>query len=278
MPLNHDLPAMRDYHKAKRLLWDPRDIELMTDRANWHSLTPSEQDILLRLCALFISGEEAVTVDLAPLMLALRGPGGRLEEQMFITTQLFEEAKHVEFFDRWLSEVVGRPIDAPLYQGDAYRALFYDELPNVMDHLLTDPSPKSQVRAIATYHMIVEGVLAETGYYGVTQAVGSTGNVPGLVQGMVLIQRDEARHIAFGIALLERLISAEPRLWDTLNDRMNTLLPLALDIIGDTFIAYGEEIPFGLTPSTFVEYAATQYSHRIDAIERRAKRAMSQTH
>ena len=278
MPLNQNLPAMRDYHKAKRLLWDPRDIDLATDRANWPTLTPSEQDILLRLCALFISGEEAVTVDLAPLMLALRGPGGRLEEQMFITTQLFEEAKHVEFFDRWLTEVVRGPIDTALYQGDAYRALFYDELPNVMDRLLTDPSPQCQIRAVATYHMIVEGVLAETGYYGVTQAVGSSGALPGFVQGMVLIQRDEARHIAFGIALLERLISTEPCLWDVLNERMNTLLPLALDMIGDTFMPYGEVIPFGLTPSTFVEYAATQYSHRIDAIERRAKRAMSLTH
>ncbi|MCW5860811.1 MAG: hypothetical protein KIS63_21135, partial [Caldilineales bacterium] len=81
MPLNHDLPAMRDYHKAKRLMWDPRDVSLATDTQDWQVLTPPERDILLRLGAMFIAGEEAVTCDLAPLMLALRNSGGWLEEQ-----------------------------------------------------------------------------------------------------------------------------------------------------------------------------------------------------
>lgn len=269
MPLNHDLPAMRDYHKAKRLMWDPRDVSLATDTQDWNALTPPERDILLRLCAMFIAGEEAVTCDLAPLMLALRSTGGWLEEQMFITTQLFEEAKHVEFFDRWFGQVVGAGVDFALYQGDAYRALFYTELPQALDRLLTDTSTEAQVEAVATYHMIVEGVLAETGYYAVARSLGERGLLPGLVEGMRLIQRDEARHIAFGIALLERLVSAEPRLAAVLDDRLNHLLPLALDIIGEAFQPYGDAIPFGLNPTEFVDYAATQFGHRVTAIERR---------
>lgn len=268
MPLNHAHPALRDYHKAKRLLWDPRDIDLMADPGDWTILTPPEQDILLRLCAMFIAGEEAVTCDLAPLMLALRADG-QLEDQMFLTTQLFEEAKHVEFFDRWLTRVVGTPLDFSLYHSDAYRLLFYTELPTALDQLLTDTSPQAQVVAVATYHMLVEGVLAETGYYAVSQTLGKRGILPGLVKGMQLIQRDEARHIAFGIALLERLVSATPALMDVLHERMNTLLPLALEIIGDAFQPYGEAIPFDLSPADFVEYAATQFSHRLSAIERR---------
>lgn len=269
MSLNHTLPAMRDYHKAKRLAWDPSDIDLRPDQADWPTLTDTERDALLRLCALFLSGEEAVTADLAPLLLALRGPDGRLEEQMFLTTQLFEEAKHVEFFDRWLTDVVAAPVDRSLYQAAAYRALFYDELPRALDRLLIDTSPQAQVEAVTTYHMIVEGVLAETGYQVVAQAVSARAMLPGLVQGITLIQRDEARHIAFGIALLERLITADPTLWDVLMARMNILLPLALDVIGDAFAPYGDEVPFGLVPGDFVEYAATQFSHRLSAIERR---------
>ena len=269
MPLNHDLPALRDYHKAKRLMWDPRDIVLTTDAQHWQALTPPERDILLRLCAMFIAGEEAVTCDLAPLMLALRATGGWLEEQMFITTQLFEEAKHVEFFDRWFGQVVGGAVDFGLYQGDAYRALFYAELPQALDRLLSDTSAEAQVEAVATYHMIVEGVLAETGYYAVGKSLGERGLMPGLVEGMRLIQRDEARHIAFGIALLDRLVGGEPRLAPVLEERLNHLLPLALDIIGEAFQPYGEAIPFGLVPAEFVEYAATQFSHRVNAVERR---------
>lgn len=273
MPLNHDLPAMQDYHKAKRLMWDPRDVDLATDQTDWPRLSGIERDSMLRMCSLFLSGEEAVTADLAPLLLALRAAGGPLEEVIFLTTQLFEEARHVEFFDRWLAEVVREPVDLALYQGPAYYSVFYDELPRALDRLLNDPSPTAQVDAVATYHLIVEGTLAETGYYVVSRAISDHGTLPGLVQGMQLIQRDEARHIAFGIALLQRLISADPPLWDTLNARMNVLLPLALDVVADGFAPYGDDVPFGLVPSDFIEYAATQFSHRVDAIARRIREA-----
>jgi ribonucleoside-diphosphate reductase beta chain len=270
--LDHDHPALREFHKAKRLMWDPRDVDLAGDKADWPRLTDPERDTILQLCSLFLAGEEAVTTDLAPLLLALRGGGGCLEEELFLTTQLFEEAKHVEFFDRWLREVVTEPFDPAHYQADAYRHLFYHELPTALDRLLTDTSTEAQVDAIATYHMIVEGVLAETGYYSLSRAVGKRGQLRGLVQGMQLVQRDEARHIAFGIGLLERLIGAEPRLMEVLVERMNHLLPQTFTIIGDTFAAYGEDdpIPFGLDMTELIEYAATQFSHRLSAIERRA--------
>src|SRR5436190_4029708 len=97
--------ALRDYHKAKRLLWDPRDLDFAPDRADWAALTPREQVLLRQAVRLFAGGETAVTQDLAPLLIALR-PGGRLEDTMFVTAQLFEESKHVEFFARFSEEVL----------------------------------------------------------------------------------------------------------------------------------------------------------------------------
>src|SRR4051812_34435797 len=97
--------ALRDYHKAKRLLWDPRDLDFAPDRADWAALTPREQGLLRQAVRLFAGGETAVTQDLAPLLIALR-PAGRLEDTMFLTAQLFEESKHVEFFARFAEEVL----------------------------------------------------------------------------------------------------------------------------------------------------------------------------
>ncbi|MFN8471702.1 MAG: R2-like ligand-binding oxidase [Anaerolineae bacterium] len=266
--LRHDAPAMRDYHKAKRLLWDPRDVDLSADSAEWPALTQEEQDLILRLCSVFVAGEEAVTADLAPLMLALRQGGGSLEEQMFVTTQLFEEAKHVEMFDRYFADVFRSPVNTDQYYTDSYRRIFFEELPHALDRLLTDPSPRAQVVAVATYHMIVEGVLAETGYYAAQRALQASGRLPGLVRAMQLIQRDEARHIAFGISLLHRLVSDDVALWDVLIERMNELLPVALEIIADAFTPYGDQIPFNVNPVEMVEYGATQFNHRLNALER----------
>ena len=258
---------MRDYHKAKRLLWDPRDVDLSRDIAEWPTLTDDERDVVLRTCSLFVAGEEAVTADLAPLLLALR-QSGTLEEQMFVTTQLFEEAKHVEMFDRYFAEVFRAPVDIHQYHSDAYHHIFYEELPQALDRLLVDTSPRAQVIAVATYHMIVEGVLAETGYHATQRSLQGAAQLPGLVQAMQLIQRDEARHIAFGIALLQRLVAADPTLWDVLMARMNELLPIALEIIADSFAPYGDQVPFGLNPVEMVEYGSSQFNHRLNALER----------
>ncbi len=254
------------YHKAKTLLWDPAAIALEIDKADWAGLSDREKDILLRLARMFLAGEQAVAGDLAPLLIAVRRSGDNLEEEMFLTTQLFEEAKHVEWFDRWVREISpGAVLPEP---GPNYASLFDQALPAALDRLLIDASPSAQVEALVTYHMIVEGVLAETGYRGFMTALKSNGLMPGTVRGVELVQRDEARHIAYGLHALTRLVGAEPALWELAEGRLSELLALSLDIIGEAFAPYGEDIPFGMDPAEFVEYAADQFSRRMDVLER----------
>ena len=263
--LNQMLLPLSLYHKAKELIWDPRDIDLAQDVRDWQRMGERERDIIARLSAQFLGGEIAVTHDLAPLLAAIRRQGGLLEEEMFLTTQLFEESKHVEWFDRWWN-AMGAP-QLPAFSAP-YRQLFEVELPAALSRLLHDDSPRAQVEAIATYHIIIEGVLAETGYHGYARALRDHGLMPGTVRGVELVQRDEARHIAYGLYALGRLLQSEPALWDALMTRLNALLPLALDIVSETFAPYGDEVPFGLEPAAFIAYASEQFDHRLSALER----------
>ena len=257
------------YHKAKQLLWDPREIDLAQDAHDWARLAARERDILLRLAAQFLGGEQSVTHDLTPLLIALRRQGDRLEDEMFLTAQLFEESKHVEWFDRWFAEVAGGlPPALDSMASAPYRALFDEALPAALDRLLSDASPSAQVEAIATYHLIIEGVLAETGYHGYARALRDHGILPGTLRGVAQVQRDEARHIANGLYAQGRLLEAEPALWEALTARLNALLPLALAIVAETFAPYGEDVPFGLDPAEFVTYAGEQFDHRLRALER----------
>lgn len=48
---------------------------------------------------------------------------------------------------------------------------------------------------------------AETGYYGFFSAYKRRQVMPGLVQGIGKMMQDEARHIAFGVYFLSRLIT-----------------------------------------------------------------------
>ncbi|MDF2856187.1 MAG: ribonucleotide-diphosphate reductase [Neobacillus sp.] len=76
----------RLFQKAKRLgTWNPTDIDFSQDQKDWETLNAEQQSDILRLIAQFQAGEEAVTLDLLPLIMAI-AKEGRLEEEMFLTT------------------------------------------------------------------------------------------------------------------------------------------------------------------------------------------------
>lgn len=65
--LDRDLPPMRLFEKAKKLgSWNPTEIDFSQDRMDWNALTGDERDLILRLLAMFVAGEEAVTLDPLP--------------------------------------------------------------------------------------------------------------------------------------------------------------------------------------------------------------------
>lgn len=264
--LRHDIWPMRLYHKAKKLgTWDPRDIDLTQDRADWLRLPEERKERLRGLILGFQAGEEAVTLDLLPLILTMAREG-RLEEEMFLTTFLWEEAKHTEFFRRVLDEALQEHEDLhPLRGSTNERDMFAEELPAVMNRLLTDPSPANQIRASVLYNMIVEGVLAETGYYGYSRILGATGMMPGLLQGIQLIKRDESRHIAYGVFLISRLVAQDKSLW-----------PLAEECMHNYFneVAHSQERD-GI-PEVTREYAKQQFEKRLARIARARELSIEQ--
>ena len=82
---------------------------------------------------------------------------------------------------------------------------------------------------------------------------------------MAKLKQDESRHIAYGIYLLARLL-AEHDVWATIETRMGELLPLAMGVIDESLAGYGE-LPFGLAPEQFVEYATSQFGKRLARLE-----------
>ncbi len=229
---------------------------------------------LLRLTAAFLGGEEAVTLDLLPLVLVIARQG-RLEEEMFLTTFLFEEAKHMDFFSRWIREVTdGAKLPAarePSVQ------LFDVELPSAMNALLEDQSPATMARASVTYNMIIEGVLAETGYASYHRSLAVNELMPGLCAGLVNIKRDESRHIAYGVYLLSRLVAEDDSVWEVIEERMAELQPLTEAIIRAGYEDYPDGVtPFGLRVDEFNEFAASQFRKRYDRISKSRERTLAE--
>ncbi|OYD09638.1 R2-like ligand-binding oxidase [Paludifilum halophilum] len=264
--LDHSLLPMRLYHKAKKLgTWNPRDIDLTQDKKDWDSFDEVEKEMSLRLNSVFLAGEEAVTKDLLPLIQVIANEG-RLEEEMFLTTFLWEEAKHVEIFRRFVDDL-GLSGDLSVYHSDNYKKIFYEYLPEAMDRLTRDPSPEAQAEASVTYNMIVEGMLAETGYHATFTAYKRLGVMPGTVQAFEYLKRDESRHICYGVYLLSRLIAEHDHIWDVVNKRMELLMEPAIGVVHD-LIGQVEELPFNLDKNELVQTAIKQFGSRMDVLER----------
>jgi len=274
--LNFDSPPMRLWQKAKKLgVWDPCDIDLTQDRRDWERLAAPEHDLLLRLTSQFQAGEEAVTLDLLPLIAVVAGEG-RLEEEIYLTSFLWEEAKHVETFRRFLDEVACCRTDLSEYHGPCYRQLFYEELPAALGQLRHDSSPLAQARASVTYNLIVEGVLAETGYHTYYQTLRVNNLMPGMQRAIDYLKRDESRHLAYGVFLLSRLVAVHgDPVWEAIRERMQALVQLAMGLINETFAAY-EVVPFGLKLEDFLQFAMGQFEQRMTRVEKARRQTIEE--
>jgi len=285
MRLAPDSFAAGYFRNAVYRHWDPyedipddlleRDRERLVERDQ----TEAQFDGLRRTLALFGAGEEAVTEDLAPLCIALDD----VDKQMFLTSQLYEEAKHTAFFDRYWREVVnpvaearGFEVTTPTderYFNDSYVELF-DRTEAAMHRLLEDDSPEALARAYCHYHLVVESVLAQTGYYGIqgtwspggpdVEVAGEPVHLEGLVEGITRIRSDEGRHVGFGMHEVQRLVAEEGVDPGIVQETLGDLLPLVAGIVDD---------PTTDVDSTYlVEYATEKLGRRIEIITDREAR------
>jgi ribonucleoside-diphosphate reductase beta chain len=88
-----------------------------------------------------------------------------------------------------------------------------------MTRLDNDRSPEAFLDAGLTYNQFIEGVAAIAGYKGWSKFFENFKVLPGLQEGLSLIQRDERRHIAYGTYMCRRIIAAHPELWEFVERR-----------------------------------------------------------
>lgn len=264
--LREDSMPFRLYQKAKKFgIWNPCDIDFSQDIEDWKKMTEPQRENILQLISQFQAGEEAVTLDLLPLIMAV-AKEGRIEEEMYLTTFLFEEAKHTEFFRIFLN-TIGETGDLTVHHSDKFKEVFYEMLPTAMEKLLTDTSPEAIAEASTVYNMFIEAVLAETAYFGIHNSLEKSGLMPGLTKGMSLIKRDESRHIAYGTFLIQRIICEHPHIYDLVAQKMGELTPYAIQLNKEG-TKNSEEHPFGVDPDASMNFTMRQLSLRMEILSR----------
>jgi hypothetical protein len=211
--------------------WSAKALDFTQDAVDWRErMDDQERRGVLWSYASFLDGEESVTVTLAPFVQAAPRP----EDKIFLATQIADEARHHVFFDRWLREVAGIGTDIAstlrATQPDltwGYHQVF-NELDRVSDLLRRRPNELPLLaQGVALYHLVIEGMLAHTGQHYFRESGQSRGFFPGFMNGIAHVQRDESRHIAFGIQLLRELVTQDPACKRAAIAMLNRVLPWA---------------------------------------------------
>jgi len=256
------------YALWERQNWKSTELDFSLDREQWLTTTTHAQESTLWSIGAFYVGEERVTADLAPFLLA--SPTGEIE--LFLATQLVDEARHAAFFDRFGAEVMaldGEDFRARMREMEeslagAWRQVFDDGLRETAAQLRARPDDRSLfVKGVATYHMVVEGFLAVTGQKFVREWFADHGMYPGFVEGFGLVERDEHRHIAFGMRFLRDAVAEDPRHRQTVEDVVLDLVPKA----GHVFVP-----PYARDPSDFLSYgyhSSEIYGYAYTTLKRR---------
>jgi ribonucleoside-diphosphate reductase beta chain len=105
---------------------------------------------------------------------------------------------------------------------------------------------------VVTYHFNIEGIGAESAYPIYYEVFNKTGLFPAMREGITLIRRDEARHIAFGTYLLNRLINETEEAADAFEAELAALEPYVDAGASQTFAPFaGKPAPFGLDQAKF---------------------------
>ncbi|WP_393916437.1 R2-like ligand-binding oxidase [Halostreptopolyspora alba] len=266
--LNWDSFPLRLFSKGHAKFWDPNDIDMTQDAEDWKRLSDEARERIMRLCAQFVAGEEAVTEDIQPFIRAMAAEG-RLADEMYLTQFAFEEAKHVQVFRRWLDTLgITEDLHAHVDHNPGYRALFYEELPASLKALDSDPSPRNQVRASVTYNHVIEGSLALTGYYAWNHICTARGIFPGMREIIKRIGDDERRHMAWGTFTCRRHVAADDSNWEVISERLNELLPHVRATVeaGEEPMSSDEQ-QYQLPPGVLLEYAQDRALRRLGAIE-----------
>jgi ribonucleotide reductase beta subunit family protein with ferritin-like domain len=196
------------YRRWEENNWSAMGIDFSRDREGWDALTDMQRTSALWMYSMFFYGEDSVADNLSPYIDAAPNE----EQAYFLTTQQVDEARHAVHFHRFFKEVLGAgddvatTLEATLPQlGWGYRGVF-DRLDTMADELRADRSLPKYAQAVALYHLVVEGTLAQPGQHFIEDFFTKDGSMPGFSEGMRHISRDEQRHIAFGVKTLSEIV------------------------------------------------------------------------
>jgi ribonucleoside-diphosphate reductase beta chain len=255
--------------------WSSESFDFTQDRLDWQSdfFSPVQREFMQWSLSSFFLGEERVTTELLPF--AIAAPSH--EARAFLATQISDEARHMVFFDRFYREVFEADAETLTANLKAQRPsmnqqwgeLFDGILHHCAEALRQDPSDMDAlVRGVTVYMIVIEGTLALTGARFILRYLKEVDKLPGFQKGFTAVNRDESRHVGFGVRFLADAIKDDDRHKQTVQDTLQETLPIGTLALAPPMVEdpYNFTTPFGYDSSEIYAYAMRSLSKKLAAM------------
>ena len=255
--------------------WSTDQFDFSTDAEQWSNgaFNPEQREFIEWSLASFFLGEERVTTELLPF--AIAAPSH--EARAFLATQISDEAKHMVFFDRFYREVFGVDAETLTRNLELQRPSMNREWGELFDGILHDCSEALRidptdtaalVRGVTVYMIVIEGTLALTGARFIIRTLKELDLMPGFRAGFTAVNRDESRHVGFGVKFLADAIREDDAHRATVQETLAETLPIGTLALAPPMVddPYDFETPFGYRSSEIYEYAMRSLSKKLAAM------------
>jgi ribonucleoside-diphosphate reductase beta chain len=257
------------YLDWERAHWAAQDVELSTDLEQWPALDPTERELLQFALSSLMVAEERISTQFCGLVLAQDDE----EEGSFLSTQLVDEVRHMQFYARFQNEVIADPATiadhvarAREQLSDPFKRIFDDALVAAHDRLRADPANReAKVDFVTIYHMVLEGTLGIVTSHFLLGLLRERELLPGFVEGYGLIAADEQRHIAYGTWFLREAVAEDPAMAEVVRTRLRELLPAAAETLAPSDRDFSSAL--GVEPGELAEYGLGALNRRMAVID-----------
>jgi ribonucleoside-diphosphate reductase beta chain len=192
------------YYRWEREQWEAVTIDLGSDAAAWRATAPDVRSSMRSLLEWLSVTERdiaciVVLVDAVP----------REEQQVFLTTQLADRARHLVFFER-----LGRELTGERFDERGGRDAVQDAVEELLPAAARSPSGSGAndalTKAVTLHHLVREAFYLSELTCALEFLLG--GEQMGQARaGLVAVARDRCRHASFGRRFAADVISRNDR-------------------------------------------------------------------
>jgi ribonucleoside-diphosphate reductase beta chain len=257
--------AWKKYLTAQANTWFPQEVNMGKDVDQWKkssTFTNQEREIIKRSLGFFSTADSLVSNNIVfSIYKRVTSP----ECRAFLLRQAWEEVNHVGSYLHIVqslgmdeSEIFNmyHEIDSV----SAKASFMFNHTKALEDETLSD---EEFLKNLIVYYIVMEGLFFYVGFVQLL-AFAKTNRLPGTVEQIKWIMKDEALHVAFGVDLINGIKEENPGIWtDKLQGEVQDLILEGLRLE----IAYAKDtMPtgmLGLNSSSFEQYLKYMTNRRF---------------